>query len=326
MAKLEVKNLRISFRTNNGAVRAVRDISFRLEEGQTLAIVGESGSGKSVNALAIMGLLPDHARVTGSIRFDGRELVGLPEREYRQLRGDDIAMIFQEPMTALDPTMKVGRQIGEVVALHHADQRGGIRDDVLTWLERVGIVEPARIADSFPHELSGGQRQRALIAMALANHPGLVIADEPTTALDVTIQAQILQLMGDLQQEMNTSIMFITHDLGVIAEVSRRVIVMYAGHIVEQSDVRSLFRSPLHPYTQGLLDSKPSLHVNEKRLHVIPGNVPNLLERPTGCQFHPRCKKCFDRCRVEFPPLFTLPDGRQSRCWLNESQAQEVNQ
>ena len=248
---LQVRDLTITF--GRRQQKAVDSISFDVSADERLGIIGQSGSGKSVTALAIMGLLPDHARVTGSIRFDGRELVGLPEREYRQLRGDDIAMIFQEPMTALDPTMKVGRQIGEVVALHHADQRGGIRDDVLTWLERVGIVEPARIADSFPHELSGGQRQRALIAMALANHPGLVLCDEPTTALDVLVQRQILALL-DEQLEGHSAI-FVSHDLAVVRQVCRRVAVMLEGRIVEEGPIDQIIAEPQHPYTQGLIAS-----------------------------------------------------------------------
>nr|WP_220488363.1 ABC transporter ATP-binding protein [Tessaracoccus sp. MC1756] len=233
--------------------RAVDGVSFTVDAAESLGIIGQSGSGKSVTALAIMGLLPDHAQVTGSIRLDGRELVGLPEREYRALRGDDLAMIFQEPMTALDPTMRVGRQIGEVVALHHGDRRGRIRPEVLAWLGRVGITEPERIADSFPHELSGGQRQRALIAMALANRPGLVLCDEPTTALDVLVQRQILALLAE--QLEGRSAIFVSHDLAVVRQIAARVIVMLDGRIVEEGPISSVIAEPQHPYTKGLIAS-----------------------------------------------------------------------
>jgi peptide/nickel transport system ATP-binding protein len=251
MSYLEVTDLRVEF--GGGQKPALRGISFSVDERERLGIIGQSGSGKSVTALAIMGLLPAHAQVTGSIRLGGRELVGLPERELQRLRGDEISMIFQEPMTALDPTMKVGRQVGEVVALHHGERRGAIHDDVLTWLGRVGITEPDRIADSFPHELSGGQRQRALIAMALANRPGLVLCDEPTTALDVLVQRQILQLLAE--ELADRAAVFVSHDLAVVRQVCQRVAVMLRGEIVEQGTIDEVIAHPRHPYTQGLIAS-----------------------------------------------------------------------
>ena len=251
MSYLEVTDLRVEF---GGAQQpALRGISFSVDERERLGIIGQSGSGKSVTALAIMGLLPAHAHVSGSIRLGGRELVGLPERELQKLRGDEISMIFQEPMTALDPTMKVGRQVGEVVALHHGERRGAIHDDVLTWLGRVGITEPDRIADSYPHELSGGQRQRALIAMALANRPGLVLCDEPTTALDVLVQRQILQLLAE--ELADRAAVFVSHDLAVVRQVCQRVAVMLRGEIVEQGTIDEVIAHPRHPYTQGLIAS-----------------------------------------------------------------------
>lgn len=251
MSYLEVTELTVTF--GRRAHKAVDSISFTVEDDERFGIIGQSGSGKSVTALAIMGLLPEHAHVTGSIKFNGRELVGLPERDYRALRGDDLAMIFQEPMTALDPTMKVGRQIGEVVALHHGEHRGNIRGFVHDWLGRVGIGEPERIADSYPHELSGGQRQRALIAMALANHPGLVLCDEPTTALDVLVQRQILALLAE--QLSGRSAIFVSHDLAVVRQVCRRVAVMLEGRIVEAGPIDQIIAEPEHPYTQGLIAS-----------------------------------------------------------------------
>ncbi len=251
MSYLEVTDLAVSFGRQQRP--ALRGISFTLDERERLGIIGQSGSGKSVTALAVMGLLPAHARVTGSIRLAGRELVGLPEREMRRLRGDEVSMIFQEPMTALDPTMKVGRQVGEVVALHHVERRGSIHDEVLDWLGRVGISDPARIADSYPHELSGGQRQRALIAMALANRPGLVLCDEPTTALDVLVQRQILQLLAD--ELADRAAVFVSHDLAVVRQVCRRVAVMLDGEIVEQGEIDEIIAAPRHPYTQGLIAS-----------------------------------------------------------------------
>lgn len=251
MSYLEVTDLTVTF--GRRRQKAVDNVSFTVDADETLGIIGQSGSGKSVTALAIMGLLPEHAHVTGSIRLDGRELVGLSEREFRTLRGNRMAMIFQEPMTALDPTMRVGRQIGEVVALHHRERRGGIRPGVVEWLEKVGIRDPERVADSYPSELSGGQRQRALIAMALANQPGLVLCDEPTTALDVLVQRQILELLA--HQLEGRSALFVSHDLAVVKQIAQRVIVMLEGRIVEEGLLSDLVDAPQHPYTKGLIAS-----------------------------------------------------------------------
>lgn len=249
MSRLEITDFSVVF---NG-LPAVQGINLSLGPTDRLGIIGQSGSGKSVTALAIMGLLPSHARLSGSIRLDGRELLGLPERQYRRLRGSAISMIFQEPMTALDPTMKIGRQIGEVVALHHGERRGGIRDHVITWVGRVGIADPERVVDSYPHQLSGGQRQRVLIAMALANEPGLVLCDEPTTALDVLVQKQILALLDEQLRER--AAIFVSHDLAVVRQVCSQVAVMLEGRIVEHGPIEELIRNPQHPYTQGLIAS-----------------------------------------------------------------------
>ena len=251
MSYLEVDDLTISFGRRN--IVAVDGVSFSVERTERLGVIGQSGSGKSVTALAIMGLLPEHAHVSGSIRLEGTELIGMPERELRHLRGNELSMVFQEPMTALDPTMRVGRQIGEVVALHHGEHHGSIRGEVIEWLDRVGIRQPERIADSYPHELSGGQRQRALIAMALANRPGLVICDEPTTALDVLVQRQILALLRD--ELADRASIFVSHDLAVVREVCPRVAVMLGGQIVETGDIEALIEDPQHPYTRGLIAS-----------------------------------------------------------------------
>ncbi|MCC2593089.1 ABC transporter ATP-binding protein [Tessaracoccus sp. OS52] len=251
MTYLEVEDLTVSFGRRRRV--AVDHVSFQLEPDERLGIIGQSGSGKSVTSLAVIGLLPETAQVSGSIRLEGRELVGMPERRLRELRGEEISMIFQEPMTALDPTMKVGRQVGEVVALHHGERHGGIRSEVLAWLDRVGILDPERIADSYPHELSGGQRQRALVAMALANRPGLVICDEPTTALDVLVQRQILDLLD--AELKGRACLFVSHDLGVVRRVCQRVAVMLEGRIVETGPIEEVIANPSHPYTRGLIAS-----------------------------------------------------------------------
>jgi oligopeptide/dipeptide ABC transporter ATP-binding protein len=315
---LEVQDLRTSFETEDGRVRAVDGVSFSIGRGETLAVVGESGSGKSVTSLSIMRLIPSPGRIDGgSIRLDGIDLLGLPAAKMRGVRGNDIGMIFQEPMTSLNPVHTIGRQIAEAVALHQRKDAAAAWRAAIEMLELVGIPEPARRAESYPHQMSGGMRQRAMIAMALCCRPRLLIADEPTTALDVTIQAQILDLMRRLQRELGMSILFITHDLGVVAEIADRVVVMYAGKAVEQGDVREIFARPRMPYTRGLMDSIPRLDRvggRRRRLASIPGNVPNALRLPRGCAFHPRCGFAEPRCRETAPPLEDAGGGHGVRC------------
>ena len=325
-ALLEVRDLRVRFLTDDGPLLALAGVSFMVRRGETLGLVGESGCGKSVAALSIMRLIPDPPGriVQGEIIFDGRDLLRLDERQMHQVRGDRVAMIFQEPLTCLNPVARVGDQVAEAFRLHRSVSRGEARLRAVDMLRRVGIPDPARRAREYPHHLSGGMRQRVMIAMALALRPGLIIADEQTTALDVTIQAQILELMNQLKREFDTSIMLITHDLGVIAETAQRVAVMYAGRIVEHAWVGDLFDRPAHPYTQGLLESRPDADDPGaaqprpgRRLKAIPGLVPSLLDLPTGCAFQDRCGRVFDRCRAEEPPLFELGGGHQARCWLH---------
>jgi len=317
---LEVSGLSTSFYTEAGRISAVEGVSFSLSPNETLGIVGESGSGKSVTCMSILRLIPQPPGKieAGSAVFGGRDLISMPDDQMRKIRGNEISMIFQEPMTSLNPVFTVGYQLGEVLTLHRNVPKKQTQAEAVEQLRHVGIPNPERVARDYPFALSGGMRQRVMIAMALACRPKLLIADEPTTALDVTIQAQILTLMKDMQREYQTAIMFITHDLGVIAEMSDRVLVMYAGQVMEEAPVVKLFRDPLHPYTQGLLESKPQTMGDKKRLYVIPGAVPNLLERPDGCQFHPRCPYATERCKTVQPPVFVMPDGRKSRCWLNE--------
>lgn len=320
MALLEVKNLKTYFDTDAGTVKAVDGISFSMERGKTLGVVGESGCGKSVTALSVMRLLPKAVgRVAeGEILLDGKNLLDLSEPEMRKVRGNEISMIFQEPMTSLNPVYTLGDQIMEPLKLHQKMKEKEARAICLDMLELVGIPSPKERMDQYPHQLSGGMRQRAMIAMALACNPAVLIADEPTTALDVTVQAQILDLMNDLKQRLDSAIMFITHDLGVIAQMAQRVAVMYAGKIVEDGDVEPLYKEPLHPYTQGLLNSIPRLDWDKDRLDVIPGVVPSPLDFPKGCKFHNRCKKASDRCSASEPPIFCLKGGRKVRCWLYE--------
>jgi peptide/nickel transport system ATP-binding protein len=316
MALLEVAGLRTHFSTDEGEFAAVDGISFSIEAGKTLAIVGESGCGKSVTSLSIMGLLAQSGRIAaGSIRFEGRELVGLAESGMQELRGNAIAMIFQEPMSSLNPAFTIGDQIVEVLMRHRRLAPAQAQALAIQMLERVRIPSPEQRFHEHPHKLSGGMRQRVMIAMALANDPRLLIADEPTTALDVTIQAQILELMRTLQRESSTAVMLITHDLGVVAEVADDVAVMYAGQIVEQAPVDELFRQPQHPYTVGLLGSMPRLDSDEQRLATIEGQVPGLLERPQGCNFAARCPFCYARCESEKPPLREVGTKHWSACW-----------
>ncbi len=314
---LQVENLRTHFSTDDGEFPAVDGVSFSVHAGQTLAIVGESGSGKSVTALSIMGLIPNPpGRIAGgSIRFEGRELVGLPARDLQALRGNGMAMIFQEPMSSLNPVFTIGQQIIEGLQCHQNLGRAEAEARALQMLEKVRIPAPAQRLNEHPHKLSGGMRQRAMIAMALANNPRLLIADEPTTALDVTIQAQILALMHSLQHDSGTAIVLITHDLGVVAEVADTVVVMYCGRVVEQAPVAALFDTPQHPYTVGLLGSMPRLHGQATRLAAIAGQVPPPLPRPLGCAFAERCPFAQDRCRAEAPPLRDIGGGHLSACW-----------
>ncbi len=315
---LEVAGLKTYFFTEDGVVPAVDGVSFSLTAGETLGVVGESGCGKSVTALSIMRLIQPPGRiVAGSILFRGRNLVELTQEEMSHLRGNQLAMIFQEPMTSLNPVYTVGEQIREAIQTHENVSDGEAQARAINMLRLVGIPLPEQRYQSFPHELSGGMRQRVMIAMALSLKPDLLIADEPTTALDVTIQAQILELMKELKASEKTALILITHDLGVVAEMADRVAVMYAGEIVEEADVFTLFREPLHPYTQGLLASIPTLATKRgERLNVITGTVPNLLRLPPGCRFAPRCPKVMDICRQTKPTLQRLDGRRSVCCWL----------
>ena len=318
---LEVKNLQTVFFTNSGLFRAVDDISFSIRRGETLAIVGESGCGKSVTALSIMRLVPDPPGriVGGSIALEGTDLLGLDEAEMRAIRGNRISMIFQEPMTSLNPVIRIGDQITEAVRLHRKLTAKQAWNKAVEMLRLVRIPEPEQRAREYPHQLSGGMRQRAMIAMALACRPALLIADEPTTALDVTIQAQILALIVELQKELGTGLILITHDLGVVAQTAQRVIVMYAGKKVEEATVEALFENPRHPYTRGLMASMPAVATfgsnSDARLVEIPGMVPSLTNLPPGCAFAPRCSLAIDRCRTEYPPLQDWGDHHFAACW-----------
>jgi peptide/nickel transport system ATP-binding protein len=318
---LEVKNLKTVFFTASGLFRAVDDVSFHVRRGETLAIVGESGCGKSVTALSLMRLVPDPPGriVGGSVMLEGTDLLTLDVAEMRAIRGNRISMIFQEPMTSLNPVMRIGDQIAEAVRLHRALPRKEAWDIAVETLRLVRIPEPARRAKEYPHQLSGGMRQRAMIAMALVCRPALLIADEPTTALDVTIQAQILALILDLQKELGTGLVLITHDLGVVAQTAQRVIVMYAGRKVEEASVEALFAAPKHPYTRGLMASIPAVPAPgvpaQARLNEIPGTVPSLVRLPRGCAFAPRCKLAIKRCQEEYPPLQDWGGGHFAACW-----------
>ncbi len=312
-ALLEVSGLRVAFPRPGGAREVVGGIGYAVEPGRTLGVVGESGCGKSVTALALMGLVPPPGRVAGSIRFEGRELVGQPEAAWRALRGDRIAMVFQEPMTALNPVMTVGRQIAEVLVLHGGRDWREAGERAVAMLEAVGINSPQQRALSYPHQLSGGMRQRAMIAMALACEPALLIADEPTTALDVTIQAQILDLMLDLQDRIGMAIQFISHNLAVVSEIAHEIIVMYAGRIVERAPADALFDRPLHPYTQGLIATLPDPNHRVARLPVIPGSVSGL-DVP-GCAFAARCPRADAGCRAAEPPAEELAPGHWAACF-----------
>ncbi|MGB9692660.1 MAG: ABC transporter ATP-binding protein [Candidatus Sumerlaeaceae bacterium] len=316
---LEVRQLTVQFETLDGTIRPVEGVSFALGRGEKLGLVGESGCGKSVTALSIMRLLPTPpARITeGEVFYDGRNLLALSEPEIRRLRGDRLAMVFQEPMSALNPLHTVGDQIAEVLRIHRGLSRREAFGETVRLLEKVQIPEASRRAHDYPHQMSGGMRQRAMIAMALACNPDLLIADEPTTALDVTVQAQILALLERLAGEYRSSVLLITHDMGIVAELCDRVAIMYAGQIVEIGRLQELFDRPLHPYTQGLLRSLPTIDdfASRRKLYTIPGSVPDPQHFPPGCRFHPRCEFATEECRQEAPDLMKVGDEHQARCW-----------
>jgi oligopeptide transport system ATP-binding protein len=315
---LEVKDLHVSFFTYAGEVKAVRGVSYNLKPGEVLGIVGESGSGKSVSSYGLMGIIPEPGKVIGgSILFDGQEITELSEQELLKIRGRDIGMIFQDPMTSLNPVYTVGNQIDETLRKHTDLDKEQRKERMIELFTLVGINQPEKRINQYPHEFSGGMRQRVMIAMALACNPKLLIADEPTTALDVTIQAQILELMKELKNKINMSIIFITHDLGVIADICDRVAVMYAGNIVETGTIDEIFYSPKHPYTWGLLKSIPKLNTEEhERLIPIEGNPVDLINPPKGCAFAPRCKHCMKICLNNVPPVYQVSEGHKTLCWL----------
>ena len=317
---LEIRNLRTSFKTEDGRVQAVDDVSLTIHPGEVVGLVGESGCGKTVTSLSILQLLqmPPASIDGGEILFEGRDLLRLSREQLRKVRGNDIAMIFQEPMTSLNPVFTIGNQLMESIQLHQGLTGKALRERAIEMLQLVGIPRPDEVLTEYPHRFSGGMRQRAMIAMALSCNPKLLIADEPTTALDVTIQAQILDLMQDLKDRIQTAVLFITHDLSVIAEMTDRVLVMYAGKVVEEADVETLFHDPQHPYTQGLIESRPAIDTEQERLRFIPGNVPNPLYMPGGCPFHPRCPHAMAVCAGRMPPERTLRGGHSVRCWLHE--------
>jgi oligopeptide/dipeptide ABC transporter ATP-binding protein len=322
-ALLKVRDLKTYFVTEQGkgTARAVDDVSFDLYPGETLGIVGESGCGKTVTSLSILRLIPEppgHILPGSLIEFEGRNLLALPAPELRAVRGNQIAMIFQEPMTSLNPVFTIGDQIGEAAIIHQHLPKRAARARAIEMLRLVGIADPEDRVDDYPHQLSGGMRQRVMIAMALVCHPKVLIADEPTTALDVTIQAQILELLDALQQELGMAVLLITHDLGVVAGHTDRVVVMYAGRVVETARTAALFAKPTHPYTEGLLAAVPRIDAPRSRLHAIPGQVPAATNWPPGCRFHPRCPYAWDKCVAQEPPLLDVGDdaGHTARCWL----------
>lgn len=315
---LSIRNLHTYFYTHYGVVKAVEGVDLEIQKGETLGLVGESGCGKSVTALSIMRLIPNPPGkiVEGKIIFKKENLLEKSEEEMRKIRGNEISMIFQEPMTSLDPVFTVGEELTETIGLHQKLTKAGSKEKAIEMLKEVGIPEPEKRMDEYPHQLSGGMQQRVMIGMALCCSPSLLIADEPTTALDVTIQAQILKLIKDLQKDFGAAILLITHDLGVIAENCSRVAVMYAGNIVEYAGIEPLFEKPLHPYTVALSKSIPRLDITTRRLKIIKGMVPNLIDPPPGCKFHPRCEKAFEICSQKPPLLRQVEEGHKVRCWL----------
>ena len=319
---LSINDLVVEFKTEDGVVHAVDGVSYDLFPGEILGIVGESGSGKSVSTLALLGLIPQPPGriVSGTAMFKGQDLLRLKKRELRRVRGNEVAMVFQDPMTSLNPVLTVGNQLGEAIKTHFPDEKDDVvRQKVIDLLTLVGVPNPAQRYSQYPHEFSGGMRQRAMIAMAISNSPSLLIADEPTTALDVTIQAQVLEVLKRVQQETDAATILITHDLGIVAEMCDRVLVMYAGHIVESGTVETIFRSPRHPYTIGLMNSLPKLTEDEEWLEPITGAPPSLINLPPGCPFHPRCFLARERCRQENPPLAAVEGSEhKSACHFSE--------
>ena len=326
---LEVKDLRVSFHTYAGEVQAVRGISFYLKKGETLAVVGESGCGKTVTSKSLMRLIPEppgEIKEGSKILFDGKDISTMSEKELRQLRGSDISMIFQDPMTSLNPTMTIGKQIAESLIIHRGMSKTEAMNEAIKMLELVNIPDASTRAHQYPHEFSGGMRQRAMIAIALACNPKILIADEPTTALDVTIQAQIMELIADLQEKLGTAVILVTHDLGVVADVADRIQVMYAGQIIEHGTIDEIFKNPQHPYTWALLQSVPRLDTENKgKLYSLQGTPPDLLKPPVGCSFAARCEYAMQICREEMPEVTTLSENHEVCCWLKHSMAPKVD-
>ena len=319
---VEFNNLHTYFETEAGTVKAVNGVSYRIKEGETVGVVGESGCGKSVTAMSLMGLIaaPQGKIVEGNILFDGKDVTKMTQEELMDMRGNDVAMIFQETMTSLNPVFTVGFQIMEAIILHQKLSKQQAREKAIEMIKLVGIPRAEQIVDAYPHELSGGMRQRIMIAMALSCNPKLLIADEPTTALDVTIQAQILDLMRDIKAKTNTSIMLITHDLGVVAEMADYVVVMYAGKVIEEGPVLDIFKNPLHPYTKGLLKSKPVINQHADRLYSIPGQVPNPIGMKDSCYFHERCEFCMEKCKSQIPVIRNYDDVHKVSCFLYDGE------